>query len=365
MEGFGAEREAARQGIERAGGDAVLIEDYPSLPVSSRTACLDAISSSDVFLLIVGERGGWVTPSGKLVVEEEYEEARRRHLPILYLREDADRDEHAQRLDRTVSDYVSGVYRRTFSTHRELREQSESAVRSLLGGLVSMEAVNMDSLQQRFQTRARGNSGAYLHVVVAPERQDEVFDPVDIGDEAFERRILEVGHAQTVDLFDYRLPKEPTVGTPRDTLTVVQRAPGRALSDVYVSVNTAGVIELRVSVSGQRDDRDPTPFAASVILEHDVECAGVRCFAFVREFYQAADPYQRYARLAWNAALQHQGHQPILRELPRSSISMPMYAPQPAIAFDAPRPVSRQDLGDPAPLVASMLTMIKRSLAGP
>ena len=69
MDGFEPFRQAAREGIEASGGEPLLVEDRPSLGHSSRTACLNLIASADAFVLIVGERGGWTAPSGKLVVD--------------------------------------------------------------------------------------------------------------------------------------------------------------------------------------------------------------------------------------------------------------------------------------------------------
>src|SRR5580698_7863359 len=98
VEGFAEYRQAARNGIEQAGGEGILVnEDFPSQASSSRNTCLDAIDSCDVFLLVLGARGGWKTPSGRLVIEEEFEHARARKLPVLVFFEDAPRDAEAQR----------------------------------------------------------------------------------------------------------------------------------------------------------------------------------------------------------------------------------------------------------------------------
>jgi Domain of unknown function (DUF4062) len=57
MDGFEEYRQAAREGIVAAGGEPVLAEDFPSLPISSRTACLDGVASSDIYIAIIGGRG--------------------------------------------------------------------------------------------------------------------------------------------------------------------------------------------------------------------------------------------------------------------------------------------------------------------
>jgi hypothetical protein len=77
VEDFQAYREADRAAIHAAGGEPILVnEDFSSMQTSSRNACLDAVASSDIFVLTIGARGGWRAPSGRLVVEEELEEAR-------------------------------------------------------------------------------------------------------------------------------------------------------------------------------------------------------------------------------------------------------------------------------------------------
>jgi hypothetical protein len=84
IEGFAEYRQAVRKGIEPASGEGIFVnEDFPSQASSPRNTCLDAIDSCDVFLLVLGARGGWKTPSGRLVVEEEYDHARARKLPVL------------------------------------------------------------------------------------------------------------------------------------------------------------------------------------------------------------------------------------------------------------------------------------------
>ncbi len=93
IENFQDFREAARSGILKTGAEPILVnEDFPSLNVSPRNACLDGVDSSDFFILVIGSRGGWKTPSGKLVVEEELFRAKERKIPILFFFQETDRD---------------------------------------------------------------------------------------------------------------------------------------------------------------------------------------------------------------------------------------------------------------------------------
>ena len=133
VEGFEVYRAAARAAIHSAGGEAILVnEDFPSIHTSSRNACLDAVASSDIFVLLIGTRGGWRTPSGRLVIEEELEEARRRRLPILVFIEDVEQDGDARTLSKTVSDYVEGYFRVRFQGPDGLGREVVRALRPLI-----------------------------------------------------------------------------------------------------------------------------------------------------------------------------------------------------------------------------------------
>src|SRR5688572_3090062 len=114
MEGYGDHRRAAREAVIACDGEPVLVEDFPARDQSPRTACLDGVQSSDVLIMIVAQRGGWRTPSGKLAVEEEFEEARRRGKRIFVFIEDGPRDRDAQQLADQLSNYVDGQLRPTF-----------------------------------------------------------------------------------------------------------------------------------------------------------------------------------------------------------------------------------------------------------
>jgi hypothetical protein len=84
IDGFEPFRVAARSAITACGGDPVLVnEDFPSLLASPRNACLDAIDSCDLVVTMVGERGGWTSPSGSLVTDEEFQHAMTKKIPVV------------------------------------------------------------------------------------------------------------------------------------------------------------------------------------------------------------------------------------------------------------------------------------------
>ena len=121
VDGFQEYREIARHAIEKGGGEPVLVnEDFPALSTSPRNACLDAVDSCDMYVAIIGARGGWNAPSGKLVVEEEYLRAKERKLPTFVFLQSVDRDAEGKRLAALLENYVDGALRVTFQTPEEL-----------------------------------------------------------------------------------------------------------------------------------------------------------------------------------------------------------------------------------------------------
>ena len=89
---FGTYRESARRGALLVGMEPVMAEDFPALPVSPQSACLDGVRSSDVYVGVLASRYGDVGESGLSPTEEEFEEATRLGLPRLILRKREDFD---------------------------------------------------------------------------------------------------------------------------------------------------------------------------------------------------------------------------------------------------------------------------------
>jgi hypothetical protein len=106
----------------------------------------DELASSDVLLLILGERYGWIpsngpqADSGRSVTEIEYLEARRLGLPILpffkRLSYGADRSSddalHRDRFRREVEDWATGQFRGDFELAHDLADKAGVAVLALL-----------------------------------------------------------------------------------------------------------------------------------------------------------------------------------------------------------------------------------------
>ncbi len=363
MEDFDEFRQAAKRGIVAAGGEPVMIEDYPSLPHSSRNACLDAVGSSDIYVAIVGSRGGWKTPSGKLVVEEEYDEAKRlKKQPVIFIRE-VEHDEDAKTFIKKVSDYTHGVYRKKFRTSIELQAQVEESLRPLVnsfGNPKVEENIIEDILKKEYKILNQTS----LRFALIPEREDQFIDPADLVSPDLEAQIIDIGTSSEVRLLSRRLRKDVEVGI--DTISVFQISDDRGrngMDEVKLELSSLGHLIIDTNVTGRRTKDHSADMSDMVILEDDITDALSKCFAFAWHFFNAKDQFRRYDRMLYNAALGEVGYKPLMREAPKgSSISMNMSGNNMVFAFEQPKVLAREDLATPTEETNRTLAMLRRRM---
>jgi len=352
IEHFDAYRSAARSAVETVGGEATLVnEDFPSKRDSSRNTCLDAVASSDVFVLIIGARGGWRAPSGKLVVEEELEEARSRRLPTLVFIEDVEHDPDADALIKRVSDYVDGYFRVRFRGPEGLTRELSRALQPIIEA-AKMPVASSDELPKYFQQFRKIGDQTTLRFVLVPERREEVLDPVRLGSEGFADRVLEIGHSKAIRLFHYQFAKEPPA-IDKDTLVIDQ--PGgsdwrHGIQATRLRLFESGGIVIDSNVTGRRARIDSgTAMEMFRIGIEDIEAALKTDFHFTHALYDEIDRHKRHQRFHWNAALTGIGYRSFERNpQPRQSYAMNISEQdEPAFALPEARLIDRIALGDP------------------
>ena len=366
VKGFEEFREAARAAIVASGGEPVLAnEDFPSLAASSRNVCLDAVASCDYLLSIVGSRGGWRAPSGKLVVEEEFEEAQRRKIPVLvFVQEGVMRDADAVAFETSLSDYVSGSFRMTFSNPADLRRVIEKSLQAVL------PAQNTHSMpvpsRDYFSSPYKVQNEAMLRFVLTPQRNEEIVDPVRLASDDFRHRVLELGHSRSVGLFNYEDSKAAKLE--RDALRIEQSpSDGRHGEGrhVLLHIRESGELVIDANVTGRRARGNSFPSALQfVVAVEDIEAVLRACFAFSAAFYNDIDRFDRQQTFLYNAALSGLGYRQLERNpQPRSSSTIAMRSEQQVIvAHEEPRRVTRNELSSPeAEINRTILRFVQKS----
>lgn len=347
VEGFGAFREAAREGILAAGGEPVLVnEDFPSLATSSRNACLDAVESSDIYVAIIGSRGGWTTPSGRLVVEEEYEHAVARRLPVLAFIQSAEQDQEAERLARRLSDYVNGRFRAEFQSPDHLRRAVEQALRDPIERH-RRPLVSPDRVRDRLMRPHRMHGEAALHFVLVPERDEELVSPMEMDGPDFRHDLYEVGLERSVGLLSHEAAKE--YDSLRDSAVIHQSAErGRRgeAPEVRIEIETNGRVSIDAAITGRRTRGTVLGFEGMMLVRADVEDSLRAAFAFSALFFERFDPYRRQERFLYGVALTGLQHKKWVEEVrPSNSMSLSLRErADPLVLLPEPRVVTRVTL---------------------
>lgn len=365
MEGFIEFRQAAKKGIIAAGAQPILIEDFPALAISPRNACLDGVESSDIFIAIIGERGGWTAPSGKLVVEEEYEEALRRRLRILAFIHDVERDDKAQRFVTILSDYVGGVLRPTFKTPAELEKAVEHALKPFIPPYKNSK-VELSMIQENLKECQGLNlhDETFLRFILMPERMGEVIDPVLIGSQEFIEQLYNIGHSAQVKLFSYERPKAPEMGV--NEVIILQSDQNRSrdsFDEVRLEITVSGMIIIDANITGRIPRRTDNMDTSFYIYNDDIEAILKKCFSFSNGFYTTNDPYQRYDRLLYNICLCGIGYRSLVPQAPPGhTYSLANQIDDVVAAFDKPRLITMAELRSPEKEIERVITLFSRRL---
>lgn len=361
--GFEAEREAARKGIEAGGGDPLLVnEDFPAMGTSPRNACLDAVDSSDAYLVILGERAGYCAPSGKPVVEEEYDRAVARGLPILaFVQEGVDREAEAARLETRISGYVGGHFRSTFADTDELRDRVAGAVREVVSHHQN-PTMDASAIEDALRGQPYEQREAVLRTAFAPVRDEEVVDTVLIGRNAFRDEVVGLATEKGIDLFSAWHGKEAHLHD--DTLTIRQD-PGDSNARKYASIRLTpnGLLVAESNVTGRQPSERGVGLSGVQIVEGDVIEVLRQHFSFARRFYDHVDQYQRQHAVNYNCAVHGAAHRTLTREAAAGgAVTMSMRGDGPILVHRQPRQIGRAVLSAPYPEVERTLELLRRRM---
>lgn len=369
MDEYGHFRDAAADGIRQAGCEPVRAEDFPAAGHSPRNACLDGVLSADALVLLLGERYGFVGPSGKAVAEEEYDEARRTHKRILVFLEDLPNREPPQwAFVNRVQEFVNGHWRKTFREPHELTRLIFEAVTAAdLTAAPNLEDQARERIDAALKRRPPESQGiVWLQTVWTTLRNEEVVDPLDLGDETFQRKVQRLAHDCEPPLCSYEQPKRTEFSASR--LTITQGDPGalrEARDLVRLEIFTNGTIAIAQNVSGserrgaQTDGVFDMYFLAPTIVRERLE----RAWALAAAWWNDRDPYRRHEPLLLNLALLDVGRRR-WGESPRSSggtITIPGERPRnPVIVYERSRNVSRAVLSESHAEIDRSLTLLER-----
>ncbi|QBI18867.1 DUF4062 domain-containing protein [Egibacter rhizosphaerae] len=129
--GLGEERDALRGLISALGHVPVRFEDFTAQPVPSRQACMEAVSSCDICLLLLGPSYGDRLPdTGVAPTHEEFNVARSRGIPLYaFLKRGVEMDADQRAFVSEVEQYATGRFRAAFDGATDLLTAVTAVVR--------------------------------------------------------------------------------------------------------------------------------------------------------------------------------------------------------------------------------------------
>ena len=255
-------------------------------------------------------------------------------------------------------------FRRTYNDPAELESAVELSLAPLIRQLQKPE-VKPTVITERLYNPHRYSSETGLRFILAPERVDEMVDPVALGSKEFGHRLLEIGHALGVDLFSYDYPKTTEIGVNEIILVQSGDKYRRQGSDeVRLELTTRGMLIVDLNVTGCPSVEGHENYMGSLVLTEEGIVVGLkRCFGFAGAYYRERDPFKRYDRMLYNAALSGIGMRTLTAKPPQGrSYPMGSHGETIVSAFDDPRLITRADLDNPGREIETVMTLFRRRL---
>lgn len=359
MNDYAAYRDAAAQGIRDAGHEPIRVEDFPSNTASPRNSCLDGVRSADVLVLLLFERYGFVTPSGKSATEEEYDEARKSHKNIFVFRQTGvSFEQQQQAFVENVEDYVTGHHRTTFHDPDSLMNAVKKTMTVAKKQDMSRQAPEAAArLNAMISPPQDANGDVWLHSIWTTARDGEDIDIMEMNSPEYIRTIQRMARDDKQPLLSYDCKSRHEL---RETeLTLTQRTDTDAICpEVVLKIcrNWTLSIQQQVIYSARGDYTDDF-FSVSCLKPSDVKILLTKAWRFASKWWNENDKYRRHDVLYCNTILYHwQDRQ--FTENPTSGVPMSFGNVGPLQVFAKPRPLSRQNLDEPNSEIELVLNVV-------
>lgn len=131
--GLEAERDALRGLIQALGHEPLRFEDFTAQSIPSREACMDGVDNADVYLLILGPRYGYRFPdTNQSPTHDEFRRAQQRGIDkLVFITDEAEMEPEQREFLAHISEYGTGVFRKSFTDVADLQVQVAEALRDL------------------------------------------------------------------------------------------------------------------------------------------------------------------------------------------------------------------------------------------
>lgn len=365
MRDFGPERAAAKEAVLRLRQVPVMAEDFGAQPISSQTACHEGVRTSEVYVGIFGTRYGYVAPSsGVAATEEEFNEARRRGLPILCFEQKGPKEPAQAAFLQRIKDYETGYAIVSFDTADELKMLVVQAIHDLIGqpGITTLEPAAAATVMERHRwgSRRSDQSGTWLGAVLLPARQgDRFLDVLEFSQRQRQDSLLQPAIFGPGALFDLELGVQRAEA---GEALIFRQGENQRQAVAALEIHADGVLVYGSAL--RQEASDFRSFGSSFIIdESEVERQLGAFAAYAGIFYQNLDRGDLITSLFFGTSLTGIDNKSF-GKLPPSSqtgFTVPSHGLRnPLNVPDTPLRVSRAELADPAALARKMTEHIAR-----
>lgn len=344
---YGDVRDAVRRAVESLGMRPLMAELAGAHATSPQRALLDLVARADVFLLIVGLR--YSRP-----IEDELNEANRRGIPVIVLRQNGDLDpEQVEFLERVAGGWVGG---RLWATFDGANDVSLAAVQALTNVTAGIEN---EKLAQRARERARslaeerggGRSGSVARIAFAPLVDVPLLDAVALDKPGLADSVADLVRAKR--LIDHSAGIESTLS--RNGISIVVSGPYVSPS-ASVVVGADGAVMCEVDVSGE------DAFGSSRINPERLRAGITASGSFAIGVWGAIDEREEVQQVAVCISIPEAQYKVFGVAISQSSISMGWGLPQVVSVPEPPAVIRRADV-DGEEFASRLVAEVKRVFA--
>ncbi|SKA14806.1 DUF4062 domain-containing protein [Novilysobacter spongiicola] len=299
--GMEDERAAAKLAIDNLGHEPIIAEDFGAKASSPQVACLQAVRSADLVVLVLGARYGARQPSGLSATHEEYREARGSK-PILVFVQDGEVEADQADLIAETGSWEGGFFRDNFSTAEDLHR---NVTRALHRHVLAHAAAPLDpeALARRAKalmpkpSRGHYSSDNALHLVVAAGPEASILRPTELEGPSLRQAIQQQTMFGPRPIFDTRHGADSQLRS--DALVVFQEARGGTRAEVVLW--PTGDIQLLLPLTESHGA------GFSAVIEEEVADRLPAGLAFGGWLLEHIDSTQRITHVALCAAVTGQG----------------------------------------------------------
>ena len=348
INGFEAERAAARAAVESLDMEPVMAERFGAQSESPQEACLKSVRESDVYIGILGPRYGYVTAAGISVTEEEFLEARDRGLPIFWFAKNCPLDPDQAEFRKRIGNYEEGHLFHRFSSEAELTAAITKALYRLAHTDAAVEVSESEAaarVESVVSDLAPPNRDCSLCLVAFSNLGSQCLDLVELAKVENREKLLQPALFGTTALFD--VEEGPKITEASSYVRIAGSRPDRE-SSTELRFYEDGALACRASLEAR--NRDWTNLVARNVIDETAVAERIERFVrYTTAFHSSGLGVSNARNMYVAAAFANIEHKLFGRiEGTRSnSMSWPTQSvPDPLIIPQQPLSLSRAELND-------------------